>query len=192
MSKTSTTTSSTIQRVQCEFCEKQFVNKAVLKKHINAIHRNIYLFKCPHSNCERTFRTGYRLYVHELFHKGIKPFKCSFCGKGFAEKGTLKVHQKSHSTIAKLNHIWENTIKLNTINLSKLLFLHFSYYKCSICKTHFNLKSDYTFHLKEHNLNGNCNNNSSNIETESSVASQLRENLIVKEIQFGVYVVNDK
>lgn len=76
--------------------------------------------------------------------------------------------------------------------MSKLLFLHFSYYKCSICKTHFNLKSDYTFHLKEHNLNGNCNNNSSNIETESSVASQLRENLIVKEIQFGVYVVNDK
>ena len=68
MSKTSTIT---IQRVQCELCEKQFVNKTVLKKHINAIHNNIFLFKCPHQNCEITFRTGYRLYVHELFHKGI-------------------------------------------------------------------------------------------------------------------------
>ena len=103
MCKTSTTTSSTNQRVQCDQCDKQFVNKAVLKKHINAIHKNIYLFKCPHQNCQRTFRTGYRLYVHELFHKGIKPFKCSFCGKGFAEKGTLKVQLESHSTVRYYN-----------------------------------------------------------------------------------------
>lgn len=57
-----------LSQVQCEFCSKFFVNKSVLKKHINAIHKNIYFFKCSYPNCTRTFRTGYRLYVHELFH----------------------------------------------------------------------------------------------------------------------------
>ena len=79
------------------------MNNSVLKKHIIAIHKNAFFFTCKHPGCERTFRTGYRLYVHELYHKGLKPFKCDYCDKAFAEKGTLKVHSRSHSSICYYN-----------------------------------------------------------------------------------------
>ena len=39
--------------------------------------------------------------MHELSHKGIKPFQCCICLKKFAEKGTLKVHIQSHSSVNK-------------------------------------------------------------------------------------------
>lgn len=41
--------------------------------------------------------------MHELYHKGLKPFKCDYCDKAFAEKGTLKVHLRSHSSICYYN-----------------------------------------------------------------------------------------
>ena len=40
----------------------------MLKKHINAIHNNVFNFKCKLEGCDKAFRTGYRLYVHELAH----------------------------------------------------------------------------------------------------------------------------
>ena len=94
--------------------------KTVLKKHINGVHKNIAQFKCKYPECEKSFTTGYRLYVHELSHKGIKPFKCNICNKKFAEKGTLKVHLHSHSKYKK--------------------------FKCDICK--FECKTN--THLREH------------------------------------------
>lgn len=79
------------------------MNKSVLKKHINAIHKNLFFYKCSFEGCDRTFRTGYRLYVHELYHKGVRPYRCPICDKGFAEKGTLKVHVGSHSSVCYYN-----------------------------------------------------------------------------------------
>lgn len=72
-----------------------------MKKHIDAVHKNIAKYICQYPNCNKRFRTGYRLYVHDLSHKGIKPFQCTFCQKRFTEKGTLKVHIQSHSIIDK-------------------------------------------------------------------------------------------
>ena len=47
---------------------------------------NIANFKCGYPGCKKVFRTGYRLYVHDLTHKNIKPFECSICKKRFTEK----------------------------------------------------------------------------------------------------------
>ena len=96
------------------------MNLNVLLKHVNEIHIIISIFKCQYINCEKSFRTGYRLYIHELIHKGIRPHKCNICKKTFVEKGTLKVHLNSHSSFLK--------------------------YKCQLCN--FCCKSD--SHLREH------------------------------------------
>ena len=82
---------------------KTFVNDTVLQKHIRAIHENFWPFICSFLNCNKKFRTGYRLYVHELSHKGIKPFTCGICRKTFTEKGTLKVHLISHSDLTRFH-----------------------------------------------------------------------------------------
>ena len=67
------------KKPKCTICGKSFVNTIVLNKHINAIHKNISPYQCLYPECGKSFRTGYRLYVHELSHKGIKPFSCSIC-----------------------------------------------------------------------------------------------------------------
>ena len=108
------------KKPKCTICGKSFVNTTILNKHINAIHKNISQYQCLYPECGKSFRTGYRLYVHELSHKGIKPFSCSICKKSFAEKGTLKVHMQSHSNI--------------------------NNFKCTLCN--FSCKTD--SHLREH------------------------------------------
>ena len=102
---------------------------------------------------------------------------------------------------AKLSLIWGNITRWSITNMSKYLYLTYSFYKCSICDKHFNLKSDYCFHLKEHNIkqdktklnffNFNSVNNNCSVETDYSVTSRM-EYVIVNEIQFGVYVIKDK
>lgn len=84
--------------------------------------------------------------------------------------------------------------------MSKNIYINFSFYKCSICKKHFNLKSDYCYHLKKHNINQNKTtlnflninyNNTCNIDTDCTLSSK-NDNCIVNEIQFGVYAIKDK
>ena len=53
-------------------------------------------FKCLHPGCNKEFKSLYRLYVHDLSHEGIKPYKCNICYRTFSEKGILKAHKKEH------------------------------------------------------------------------------------------------
>ena len=113
------------------------------------------------------------MYVHELAHKGIKPFKCTICGKTFAEKGTLKVHLLSHN---KKNDyqcgLCDYKCKSDSHLREHYKYKHneFKYYKCEVCKMKFMLKSEWKFHTNEHNKVNNDNF------------------CIVTEISFGVLV----
>ena len=82
--------------------------KTVLKKHINGVHKNIAQFKCKYPECEKSFTTGYRLYVHELSHKGIKPFKLIFVIKNLLKKELWKFIFIHIQNIKNLNVIFVN------------------------------------------------------------------------------------
>ena len=60
------------------------------------MHGNTNKYKCLFPGCDKEFKTLYRLYVHDLTHDGLKPFKCNICFKAFSEKCTLKAHKKTH------------------------------------------------------------------------------------------------
>ena len=169
---------------------KTFVNDTVLQKHIRAIHENFWPFICSFLNCNKKFRTGYRLYVHELSHKGIKPFTCGICRKTFTEKCTLKVHLISHSDLTRFHcELCEYRCKSDSHLREHYKYKHneFKYYKCGLCDKKYMLKSELKFHMKEHK-----NNSDTECTLNNSIkASETNENnfCIVKEISFGVFVI---
>ena len=66
-----------------------------MKTHIKTIHEKATHYKCL-LGCDKEFKSQYRLYVHHLYHEGIKAFKCNIYFRDSLEKETLKTHKKTH------------------------------------------------------------------------------------------------
>lgn len=57
---------------------------------------NIYFFIYSRT-CGKGFAKKCNLVLHERVHSGEKPHICSHCGKGFAQRSTLVIHERYHS-----------------------------------------------------------------------------------------------
>lgn len=53
-------------------------------------------FKCTY--CNKGFTSPAYVDVHERIHSGKKPYKCSECGKCFTQLSNLLTHRKIHSS----------------------------------------------------------------------------------------------
>ena len=77
----------------CNFCQKIFVSRSVLKLHIDSIHLQK---KHTCSICNEIFAFGQGLQRHvKAVHFKERKFTCGFCTKTFALKATLKLHEDS-------------------------------------------------------------------------------------------------
>ena len=80
---------STDDRYRCKNCGKQFGNLSLLRAH-KLTHEGAQ-FQCNY--CPRKLKTEIILKLHERYHTGEKPFKCSICGNGYVSKQRLLQHQ---------------------------------------------------------------------------------------------------
>ena len=46
--------------------------------------------------CYKIFNAPSHVAKHERIHTGEKPYCCEICGRGFTEKGNMKVHRSTH------------------------------------------------------------------------------------------------
>ena len=204
-----------VKKFICSFCTKKFLSKSALKAHTKFIHQHINIFKCPYENCDKFFNTQYRLDIHKLIHKGIKPYKCDLCEKTFTEQGTLRTHLVTHSMIKPFKcELCDYTCKTNPQMRHHYKKEHNdeNYYKCPKCLMKFNKKAELKHHFNEHisypygeSLNFDIYNKNiiSYTRGENSQSSSVKDTnecsqtkqydtiyQIVNEIQFGVYVIN--
>ena len=211
---------SNLKKYVCSFCTKKFLSGSALKAHSKFIHQHIGVFGCPYENCDKFFNNQYRLDIHMLIHKGIKPFKCDLCEKTFTEQGTLRTHLVTHSMIKPFKcELCDYTCKTNPQMRHHYKKEHNddNYYKCPKCLMKFNKKAELKHHFNEHisylyeeglkfdniwNKNILCFNRGVNENSQSSSVKDMNENSqikqldandyqIVNEIQFGVYVDED-
>ena len=59
------------------------------------IHSGVKPFACQ--KCEKEFRTGNQLKLHDRTHTGEQPYRCSVCGKHFSILANQKQHMLLHT-----------------------------------------------------------------------------------------------
>ena len=79
---------------KCKFCSKVFVREYALRKHMekHPTHVDSKLYQCTY--CAISFQSKYVLEEHLRIHTGERPYKCTTCGKAFAQRSTLCTHIK--------------------------------------------------------------------------------------------------
>eukprot|EP00344_Euplotes_crassus_P001689 CAMPEP_0196997674 /NCGR_PEP_ID=MMETSP1380-20130617/3224_1 /TAXON_ID=5936 /ORGANISM="Euplotes crassus, Strain CT5" /LENGTH=212 /DNA_ID=CAMNT_0042413977 /DNA_START=17 /DNA_END=655 /DNA_ORIENTATION=+ len=58
--------------------------------------REVPLYQCGVQGCGKVLQKPWNLLDHVRMHAGVKPYICTWCGKGFTQKGNLKKHMRQH------------------------------------------------------------------------------------------------
>ena len=195
--KNSFPNNSSIIKYNCNFCNKQFLSLCAQRAHIKYIHEKKNVFYCSYPNCNKLFRTKYRLETHIKTHEGIKSFKCEICDKSFTESGTLLTHYVIHSNYKPFSCEY-CAYKCKTNPQLKYHYLKHHYvtnfYKCSKCGIRFKKKAELKHHffIQQDELNIEyIEKLTQNIETEFQKKIQNNNNNneikeISNEISFDI------
>ncbi|XP_061561390.1 zinc finger protein 391-like [Phycodurus eques] len=126
----------TKKRCKCSQCDKTFVNKFVLKKHM-IVHSGEKRFSC--SDCGKRFTWKVHLKTHARTHTGEKPFACSLCDKQFAQKTHLRTHTRIHTGEKPFACSVCNSRFSERSGLAKHMRTHTGekHFSCSICDKRF-------------------------------------------------------
>lgn len=81
----------------CDVCQSRFLTIHSLNTHIKSIHDNSQKFVCKH--CGKPFASKGQLNVHERVHNSEKPFICEICNKAFKHRESLVTHSTTHTKI---------------------------------------------------------------------------------------------
>ncbi|CAI4223213.1 unnamed protein product [Auanema sp. JU1783] len=79
------------KRFSCSKCEKEFVERTKLKRHM-LVHTRVQSFACTHTGCTKQFALKSNLKAHMKIHTGEKQYKCVHCSHAFSHPYNLKVH----------------------------------------------------------------------------------------------------
>lgn len=79
-------------RYSCEICGQTYVNKEILKDHMNK-HLDVKPYKCE--ICGKEFFQRNRLDTHKYVHRGPS-YQCEVCNQSFNRKDNMKNHIKKH------------------------------------------------------------------------------------------------
>jgi len=86
---------------QCSKCGRKFTKLCHLKNHDDAVHLKLRPFKCDYNNCGKAFAARKTLQIHQLTHSGDCSNICNVCHKEFSCKANLLRHFYMHKATIK-------------------------------------------------------------------------------------------
>ncbi|XP_066293445.1 gastrula zinc finger protein XlCGF26.1-like [Branchiostoma lanceolatum] len=107
----------------CSICNKSFLEKCNMLKHVSAVHADNRPFPCD--QCEYRGKNKRDLQRHQNRHMEEKPFSCFVCSKRYNSNEALNYHKRAHHGMDKV-------------------------YKCKDCGTEFHVREAYNHHMKSH------------------------------------------
>jgi len=137
------------KNVFCEICPKTFLTQEQLKQHI-VIHTGEKNFHCD--ICPKSFAHSSTLDKHKHMHTGEKPWACDVCGLTFGEKGSLNSHKMIHNENReypfKCDICPKAFDKSNNLQRHKRIHSGEKPFACSICGREFTENSHLKTHMK--------------------------------------------
>jgi len=127
---------------------KELVRKDALNAVIKKDGTEIVTYSC--ATCNKTFPSIFAHTAHSWCHS--KPFNCETCGRSFASKGSLVIHNRKH-TGEKPFQCKTCPAKFSTHgNLKRHSLSHTGVrpFACSVCDSRFAEKKSLTTHMRVH------------------------------------------
>ncbi|KAH7707846.1 hypothetical protein AAVH_24919 [Aphelenchoides avenae] len=88
---------------KCDLCDKAFIERTALLKHIRAIHENLKPFKCEKCDYSAAKKASLMLHVQTV-HDGVRRFVCDKCDFRTNQATRLQKHVlKEHADRAAMN-----------------------------------------------------------------------------------------
>ncbi|XP_068223560.1 uncharacterized protein [Palaemon carinicauda] len=142
------------QKAFCTECKKWFVDRQILKKHMDNIHLKVKRHSCPH--CPYKCIRKYDLGLHLRKHTGEKPHQCELCGHWYKDPTTVRRHKWVHFLIKpfKCPHVscqYESSRSRHFKNhINKHHPKETLLYKCQMCPLEVVDLQKYTSHFYNH------------------------------------------
>ena len=139
---------------QCKHCMKQFSRLKLKIRHERRVHQTSSVKKISHhcKFCKKGFATPYLTLIHERRrHTNEKPYRCTYCEKSFAEKGTKTKHERIHTQEKKYQcrHCGMSFLHCHTKNThERSVHTKETPFECGFCEKRFGYPSQRTRHVK--------------------------------------------
>jgi len=136
--------------IVCDICHEQFANSEDMLLHIQKSHTNERPYKCQF--CGRGFATHSNRKEHERIHTGERPYVCCFCSRGFIQISNLKKHMQTHKD---KNNLQCKTCGKQFVKESSLILHQRAHavdrkFKCTHCDKAYNYSSLLKRHERIH------------------------------------------
>ena len=145
----------------CDICQKHFLNKSSLTRHIKTLHSENHKeqghdksYKC--NSCDKEYKTFDGLYIHLRCHNNEYKYICQHCGLQFQYKSMFDSHLAKHSENKKpykCNKCEKCFTHISNLSKhTKICGITTKDFSCDICGKRFKTKRYQKVHLNSMHL----------------------------------------
>lgn len=122
----------------------------LLNQYLGDSHSVDRPYKCTY--CQRGFKKSSHLKQHVRSHTGEKPYKCQQCGRTFVSNGVLKAHVRIHTGVKHYKCLLCETLFTTNGSLKRHMSTHSEVrpFMCPYCQKTFKTSVNCKKHMKTH------------------------------------------